>query len=160
MQERRTELGGYMPSREVPQLNFKAPELDYFAEWTAGSKGRAVSTTMGFVSILRHLHEGSGDRQADCADRSRRRPHLWPGIGDPPGRHLRARRTEVQAARRGHAALLPRGEGRPDSRRRHHRSRLDGLLHRGGHGVLELSRARRFPSTCTTRCSASSASAT
>ncbi len=55
MQERRTSLGGYMPRREVPELNFKAPELDYFAEWTAGSKGREVSTTMGFVSILRHL---------------------------------------------------------------------------------------------------------
>ena len=44
-----------MPRRETPKLDFKAPELDYFAEWTAGSKGRAVSTTMGFVSILRHL---------------------------------------------------------------------------------------------------------
>jgi pyruvate dehydrogenase E1 component len=44
-----------MPHREVPGLNFKAPALDYFSEWTAGSKGRAVSTTMGFVSILRHL---------------------------------------------------------------------------------------------------------
>jgi pyruvate dehydrogenase E1 component len=55
MQERRAELGGYMPRREVPELNFKAPALDYFGEWTSGSKGREVSTTMGFVSILRHL---------------------------------------------------------------------------------------------------------
>jgi pyruvate dehydrogenase E1 component len=55
MQERRTALGGYMPRRDVPEFNFKAPELDYFAEWTAGSKGREVSSTMGFVSILRHL---------------------------------------------------------------------------------------------------------
>jgi pyruvate dehydrogenase E1 component len=55
MHQRRTQLGGYMPSRVVPELNFKAPELDYFSEWTAGSKGRAVSTTMGFVSMLRHL---------------------------------------------------------------------------------------------------------
>jgi len=55
LQERRKELGGYMPRRETPELKFKAPALDYFAEWTAGSKGRAVSTTMGFVSILRHL---------------------------------------------------------------------------------------------------------
>ena len=52
---RRKELGGYMPRREVPKLDFTAPKLDTFAEWTAGSKGRAVSTTMGFVSILRHL---------------------------------------------------------------------------------------------------------
>ena len=55
LQERRSALGGYMPRREVIQSDFKAPELDYFAEWTAGSKGREVSTTMGFVSILRHL---------------------------------------------------------------------------------------------------------
>jgi pyruvate dehydrogenase E1 component len=55
MHDRRRELGGYMPSRVVPALDFKAPKLDYFNEWTAGSKGRALSTTMGFVSILRHL---------------------------------------------------------------------------------------------------------
>ena len=55
MQERRAQLGGYMPRREVPKPEFKAPELDYFAEWTGGSKNREVSTTMGFVSILRHL---------------------------------------------------------------------------------------------------------
>ena len=55
MLERRNALGGFMPRRETPKLDFKAPELDYFAEWTSGSKGRAVSTTMGFVSILRHL---------------------------------------------------------------------------------------------------------
>ena len=35
--------------------NFEAPTLDYFAESLAGSKGRAVSTTMGFVSMLRQL---------------------------------------------------------------------------------------------------------
>jgi len=55
MQERRRELGGYLPKREVPKSDFKAPALDYFGEWTAGSNNRAVSTTMGFVSILRHL---------------------------------------------------------------------------------------------------------
>ncbi len=55
LQERRQSLGGYMPRREVPASTFKAPELDFFSEWTAGSKGREVSTTMGFVSMLRHL---------------------------------------------------------------------------------------------------------
>jgi pyruvate dehydrogenase E1 component len=55
MQERRQQLGGHLPKREVPALNFTAPGLDYFAEWTGGSNNRAVSTTMGFVSILRHL---------------------------------------------------------------------------------------------------------
>jgi pyruvate dehydrogenase E1 component len=55
MQERRRKLGGYMPTREVPKSNFQAPPLSEFAESLGGSKGRAVSTTMGFVSMLRQL---------------------------------------------------------------------------------------------------------
>ena len=60
MQARRKALGGYLPRRVVPKLSdrapeFKAPPLDFFKEWTAGSNNRAVSTTMGFVSILRGL---------------------------------------------------------------------------------------------------------
>jgi len=55
MHERRRALGGYMPTRSAPAIDFKAPGLEEFAEWTAGSNGRAVSTTMGFISILRHL---------------------------------------------------------------------------------------------------------
>ncbi len=55
MQGRRTELGGYLPTRSVPKSDFKAPDLAYFKDWTGGSNKRAVSTTMGFVSILRHL---------------------------------------------------------------------------------------------------------
>ncbi len=55
MHERRKQLGGYMPERSVPEKNFDAPPLEFFAESTTGSKGRAVSTTMGFVSLLRNL---------------------------------------------------------------------------------------------------------
>jgi pyruvate dehydrogenase E1 component len=55
MQERRQELGGYMPRRDIPEIPFTAPPLESLKEWTDGSRGRAVSTTMGFVSILRHL---------------------------------------------------------------------------------------------------------
>ncbi len=55
MRQRRKELGGYMPHREVPESNFQAPELEQFTESLAGSRGRAVSTTMGFVSMLRQL---------------------------------------------------------------------------------------------------------
>jgi pyruvate dehydrogenase E1 component len=55
LQARRKELGGYLPKREVPKLEFKAPALQTFKEWTGGSNNRAVSTTMGFVSLLRHL---------------------------------------------------------------------------------------------------------
>ena len=55
MRQRREELGGFMPSRDVPKATVETPGLDYFAEPLAGSKGRAVSTTMGYVSTLRQL---------------------------------------------------------------------------------------------------------
>jgi pyruvate dehydrogenase E1 component len=55
MHARRQGLGGYMPKRDVPKFEFHAPPLESLGEWTSGSRGRAVSTTMGFVSILRHL---------------------------------------------------------------------------------------------------------
>jgi pyruvate dehydrogenase E1 component len=60
MHARREELGGYLPHRNAPQIEFKTPGLDYFGEWTGGSRGREVSTTMGFVSILRHLLKDPG----------------------------------------------------------------------------------------------------
>jgi len=52
LQARRKELGGYMPSREVPPSTFVAPKLDFFKSWLSGSKDRAISTTMGFVNML------------------------------------------------------------------------------------------------------------
>ena len=65
MQGRRQALGGYLPVRTVPasewggpataDARYQAPKLEFFTEWIAGSKGREVSTTMGFVSILRSL---------------------------------------------------------------------------------------------------------
>ncbi|MGI4979336.1 MAG: pyruvate dehydrogenase (acetyl-transferring), homodimeric type [Janthinobacterium lividum] len=55
MQARRTELGGYLPKREVKPFTFAAPSMDFFKEWMGGSKGRTVSTTMAFVAILRAL---------------------------------------------------------------------------------------------------------
>jgi pyruvate dehydrogenase E1 component len=55
LQARRKELGGYLPARDIPAKNFDAPALSTFSESLEGSKGRAVSTTMGYVSMLRHL---------------------------------------------------------------------------------------------------------
>ena len=55
MRRRREELGGFMPKRIRLAAPIVAPGLDHFAESLAGSKGRGVSTTMGFVSMLRQL---------------------------------------------------------------------------------------------------------
>jgi pyruvate dehydrogenase E1 component len=52
MQARRKELGGYLPTREVPPSTFLAPKLDFFKPWLGGSKDRSISTTMGFVNML------------------------------------------------------------------------------------------------------------
>ncbi len=55
LQARRAELGGYLPTREVPPSSLTAPKLDFFKTWLDGSKGRAISTTMGFVNLLNGL---------------------------------------------------------------------------------------------------------
>ncbi|HEV8523603.1 MAG TPA: pyruvate dehydrogenase (acetyl-transferring), homodimeric type [Terriglobales bacterium] len=55
LKERRRQLGGYLPARQVPASHFVAPPLEEFSEPLGGSKGRAVSTTMAFVSMLRHM---------------------------------------------------------------------------------------------------------
>jgi pyruvate dehydrogenase E1 component len=55
MNERRRALGGSMPARGTAKPEFKAPSLDYYKEWLGGSNNRAVSTTMVFVNILKHL---------------------------------------------------------------------------------------------------------
>jgi len=55
LQARRAELGGYLPHRQTKPFEFKAPSLDVFKEYLAGSKGRSISTTMGFVNMLKVL---------------------------------------------------------------------------------------------------------
>jgi pyruvate dehydrogenase E1 component len=60
LHERRQELGGYLPKREVSKIEFKTPALETLKEWTGGSNNRTVSTTMGFVSLLRHLLKDPG----------------------------------------------------------------------------------------------------
>ncbi len=55
MRQRRKELGGFMPERGDLNVKMEMPSLDEFSESLAGSKGRPVSTTMGYVSMLRQL---------------------------------------------------------------------------------------------------------
>ena len=55
LQARRKELGGFVPQRKVDCPALQAPAAEDFAKFDAGTKGRAVSTTMAFVDILRGL---------------------------------------------------------------------------------------------------------
>jgi pyruvate dehydrogenase E1 component len=52
MQERRRQLGGYVPSRTVPPPQIAAPPLEYLQESLEGSAGREVSSTMALVRVL------------------------------------------------------------------------------------------------------------
>ncbi len=55
LKQRREALGGYLPARRTSASGIKAPALSEFADSLGGSRGRAVSTTMAFVGILRQL---------------------------------------------------------------------------------------------------------
>ncbi|MDX1953177.1 MAG: pyruvate dehydrogenase (acetyl-transferring), homodimeric type [Verrucomicrobiota bacterium] len=53
--ERRKELGGFLPRRQVKARPLQIPDLEYFEEFLKGSGGRAVSSTAAFVAIFTKL---------------------------------------------------------------------------------------------------------
>jgi pyruvate dehydrogenase E1 component len=55
MQERRANLGGYVPRREVRSTPIAAVPTEIFDEFYAGTEGRKASTTMVFVRMLSKL---------------------------------------------------------------------------------------------------------
>jgi pyruvate dehydrogenase E1 component len=55
LKSRRKALGGPLPARMAKPVKLAVPDVDDFAESLQGSGGRPVSTTMAFVSILKHL---------------------------------------------------------------------------------------------------------
>ena len=81
-----------------------------------------------------------GARPARRADRARRSAHVRHGGAVPAGRHLLARRPGVRAGRHGHAPVLQGSVRRPDSRGRHHRGRIDVVVHRRRHGLRHARR--------------------
>ena len=55
MQERRQQLGGYLPQRSDQFTALPAPKLELFKNLLDGSKDREISTTMAFVRALTAL---------------------------------------------------------------------------------------------------------
>ncbi len=55
MQERRKQLGGYMPERKVRSKPISGVSEAHFEEFYKGTEGREVSTTMVFVRMLAKL---------------------------------------------------------------------------------------------------------
>ncbi len=62
LQERRRQLGGYIPERKVTAPPLDVPPADYLVELHRGSGKMTVSTTMAFVRLLGLLlrHKGVG----------------------------------------------------------------------------------------------------
>jgi len=52
LQERRRQLGGYVPTRTAPPSRIEAPPLEYFKETFEGSAGRETMHTTAFVRVL------------------------------------------------------------------------------------------------------------
>ena len=55
LRERREALGGYLPARNTKTITLQTPGLDGYEEFLGGSKGKEMSTTMGFVRLLSKL---------------------------------------------------------------------------------------------------------
>ena len=55
LRERREALGGYLPARSTQNITLETPKLDRYKEFLGGSKGKEMSTTMGFVRLLSKL---------------------------------------------------------------------------------------------------------
>src|SRR5690348_761617 len=55
MQERRKQLGGYLPERKVRAKPIQPPAESHFEEFFKGTDGREASTTMVFVRLLAKL---------------------------------------------------------------------------------------------------------
>jgi len=55
LQERRKELGGYVPGRPMVPMPLEAPSLESFSDFLGGSEEREVSTTMAFVRMFGRL---------------------------------------------------------------------------------------------------------
>ncbi|MCR9117157.1 MAG: pyruvate dehydrogenase (acetyl-transferring), homodimeric type, partial [bacterium] len=55
LRSRREELGGSVPSRPSEHPTLETPGLEEYEEFLGGSKGKQMSTTMGFVRFLQKL---------------------------------------------------------------------------------------------------------
>jgi pyruvate dehydrogenase E1 component len=55
LRSRRQALGGYIPNRPTDVPTLDVPSLDEYREYVGSSKGKEMSTTMGFVRLLDKL---------------------------------------------------------------------------------------------------------
>ncbi len=85
--------------------------------------------------------EGSRDRSAHRADRTRRVPHVRHGLDVPVGQDLQPGRPDVRRRRPQAAARLQGVQAGPAAARGHQRGRRDGVGHRSRQRVRNARRA-------------------
>ncbi len=107
MRKRRDELGGLLLQREIPKSNVSGASPERIRGFAGGIEGPRGFDDHGFCQHAAATNEGPADRQVHCPDYPRRGPHLRHGIHHPAGGYLRQSRAALQAARSGHAAVLP-----------------------------------------------------
>ncbi len=123
MEDRRMELGGYLPTRRRKAEPLAVPELAAFERFLKSTDDREISTTMAFVQILQLLLRDKQHRQAHRPDRPRRVADLRHGGPLPPARHLEPAGPAVHAAGRRPADVLQGEQDRPDPAGGHQRGR-------------------------------------
>ena len=134
--------------------------LARYAQLRAAGRRQGDEHDDGLRAPARRAAEGPGARPARRADRRRRGAHLRHGQPVQAGRHLFQRRPALRAGGHRLGAQLPRSDRRPDPRRRHQRGRRASPAGRRRPPATACTARRCCRSTSTTRCSASSASAT
>jgi hypothetical protein len=104
----------------------ETPALEDLSEWLASSKDRSVSTTMGFVSLLRHLLKDPkiGKFIVPIIPDEARTFGMEPIIRQV-GIYANQGQQYEPYDKGGHAPLLPRGKRWPNARGGHYGSRLD-----------------------------------
>ena len=138
---RRLALGGTLPKRVVRERPLTIPDR---LGVVGGDQGKWRTRCLDHGCVRRHPPQPASrprGGQPDRPDHPRRGAHLRHGRALPRGEDLRALRSALRAGRRQHGAELPGVARRTAARRGHHRSRGDGLVHRGGNRLRHPRRA-------------------
>ena len=71
LQERRKELGGYLPDAQPARARLQSARARHFNEWSGRIEGPRRLDHDGLRQLLKHLLKDPADRQADRAHRPR-----------------------------------------------------------------------------------------
>ena len=85
LQERRRELGGYVPERRNAHRPLDAARREGVRRRPKGSRKQMAATTMAFVRLLRDLMRDKGSGRGSCrSSPTRRAPSGWTRSSRPP----------------------------------------------------------------------------